>query len=65
MLKWAMTYSPLGEFSLTVSWDQQDVLLLALSQFDIAFLRECEASQSCADKLLAAEMLVRKMEAVT
>ena len=65
MLKWEMIYSPLGEFSLTVSWDQQDVILLDLAPFDIAFLRECEASQSGADKLLAAEMLVRKMEVVT
>ena len=65
MLKWAMTHSPLGEFSLTVSWDQQDLIPLALAPFDIALLRECEASQSGADKLLAAEMLVRKMEAVT
>ena len=48
-----------------MSWDQQDVILLDLAPFDIALLRECEASQSGADKLLAAEMLVRKMEAVT
>ena len=65
MLKWEMIYSPLGEFSRTVSWDQQDLIPLALAPFGIALLRECEASQSGADKLLVAEMLVRKMEAVT
>ena len=65
MLRWEMVQSPLGDCSLTVSWSHLDLLPIDLTPFDLAFLRECETSPLGADKLLAVEMLVRKMEAVT
>lgn len=65
MLKWEMAQSPLGDCSFTISWSRLDLLPIDLTPFDLLLLRECEASPSGADKLLAVEMLVRKMEAVT
>jgi hypothetical protein len=35
---------------------------LSLSQFDLACLRECDASDSIADKLLAIELIARRVE---
>lgn len=48
--------------TLIAEWDEFDLIPLGLGQFELALLRECDASDSMADKLLALEMLVRKYE---
>lgn len=62
MLVWEIGHDPLGKVSLTVSWNRADLVDIDLTPFDLRLLRECEASDAFADKLLAAEMIVRKLE---
>lgn len=62
MLYWEIVHDPLGKVSLSVSWDRADLIDLSFTAFDLRLLRACEASDACADKLLAAEMIVRKLE---
>lgn len=45
-----------------VKWDDIDLASLQYDNFDLALLRECDESMKLSDKLLALEMLVRKME---
>lgn len=62
MLAWKMVHDPLGKVSLAVSWNLSDLVDIDLTSFDLRLLRECDASDAFADKLLAAEMIVRKLE---
>ena len=62
MLKWEIGHDPLGKVSMSVSWDQADMIDIDLTPFDLMLLRECEVSTDFSDKLLAAELIVRKLE---
>lgn len=62
MVVWEIGNDPLGKVSLTVSWNREDLVDIDLTPFDLWLLRECDASDAFADKLLAAEMIVRKLE---
>lgn len=61
-MKWELSRGPLGDCSLSVRWDEMELALLDLSAFDFALLRECDTSLVLSDKLLALEMLARKIE---
>jgi hypothetical protein len=61
-MKWEICHDPLGQHSVHIEWHNFDLIPLDLDQFEFALLRECDHSDSFADKLLALEMLVRKWE---
>ncbi len=62
MVVWEIGQDPLGKVSLTVSWNWADLVDIDLTSFDLRLLRECDASDAFADKLVAAELIVRKLE---
>lgn len=45
-----------------VRWNEHDLITLQLDDVDLALLRECDASPLLSDKLLALEMLARRIE---
>lgn len=49
---------------LYVEWNDSDLFHIKLDAFDHAILRECDESPNLSDKLLALQMLVRKIENV-
>ncbi len=47
---------------LVVEWDTCDLTRVQLDPWDLALLRECDVSPRLSDKLLALEMLARKVD---
>lgn len=47
---------------LHIRWEACEFVTVALHDVDRAFLRECDDSSLLSDKLLALEMLVRRIE---
>ncbi len=64
MFNWSISNDPMGGVEVKIKWDFGDLVDIDFTPFDYVLLRECEKSPSIADKLLAIELIARKLEAL-